>query len=85
MGSSQLSEKRPSQTETCEADVAAQADPPSRTPLPKLQLLILFLIQLAEPVVSKVIFPFVNQFVRGTGIIGGNQANTGYYSGTDIS
>ena len=31
------------------------------TPLPKLQLTILLLIQIAEPVSSQVIYPFINQ------------------------
>ncbi|KAJ2926059.1 hypothetical protein H1R20_g11037, partial [Candolleomyces eurysporus] len=52
-----------------------------RTPLPKLQLLIVFLIQFAEPVTATVIYPFVNQFVRETGITGGDEAKTGYYAG----
>ncbi|KAJ2926053.1 hypothetical protein H1R20_g11034, partial [Candolleomyces eurysporus] len=52
-----------------------------RTPLPKLQLLIVFLIQFAEPVTATVIYPFVNQFVRETGITGGDETKTGYYAG----
>ena len=52
-----------------------------RTPLPKVQLLTLMLIQLAEPIVCKVIFPFVNQFVRSTGITGGDERKIGYFGG----
>jgi hypothetical protein len=52
-----------------------------RTPLPKVQLFTLLLIQLGEPVVSKVIFPFVNTFVRETGITGGDERKTGYFGG----
>ncbi|KAF6759870.1 major facilitator superfamily domain-containing protein [Ephemerocybe angulata] len=52
-----------------------------RTPLPKLQLAIVFLIQFAEPVTATVIYPFVNQFVRETGITGGDETKTGYYAG----
>lgn len=52
-----------------------------RTPLPKLQLAVVFLIQFAEPVTAMVIYPFVNQLVRETGITGGNEAKTGYYAG----
>lgn len=51
------------------------------TPIPWLQLSLILLIQLAEPIVSKVIFPFVNQFVRSTGITGGDATKTGYFSG----
>ena len=56
-----------------------------RTPLPKLQLFVVFLIQFAEPVTATVIYPFVNQFVRETGITGGDEAKTGYYAGIVVS
>ncbi|KAJ2926058.1 hypothetical protein H1R20_g11036, partial [Candolleomyces eurysporus] len=52
-----------------------------RTPLPKLQVFITFLIQFAEPVTATVIYPFFNQFVRDTGITGGDETKTGYYAG----
>ncbi|KAJ2926063.1 hypothetical protein H1R20_g11032, partial [Candolleomyces eurysporus] len=52
-----------------------------RTPLPKFQLFTVFLIQFAEPVTATVIYPFVNQFVRETGITGGDETKTGYYAG----
>ncbi|OJT01791.1 Protein ZINC INDUCED FACILITATOR-LIKE 1 [Trametes pubescens] len=51
------------------------------TPLPKLQLLILLYLQLAEPITSTVIYPFVNQLVRETGITGGDERKTGYFAG----
>lgn len=54
---------------------------PKRTPLPKFQLFIVFLIQFSEPVTSTVIYPFVNQFVRDTGVIDGDERKTGYYAG----
>ncbi|KAF8071614.1 major facilitator superfamily multidrug-resistance, DHA1 sub-family [Lyophyllum atratum] len=54
---------------------------PKRTPLPTFQLFIVFLIQFAEPVTATVIYPFVNQFVRDTGITGGDERKTGYYAG----
>jgi hypothetical protein len=57
----------------------------ARTPLPKLQVFIAFLIQFAEPVTATVIYPFVNQFVRETGITGGDEAKTGYYAGIVVS
>ncbi|KAJ3737323.1 major facilitator superfamily domain-containing protein [Lentinula guzmanii] len=53
----------------------------SQTPLPKLQLAIVFLIQLTEPIAATVIYPFINQFVNDTGITGGNEKKTGYYAG----
>ncbi|KAL0945405.1 hypothetical protein HGRIS_000897 [Hohenbuehelia grisea] len=52
-----------------------------QTPLPRLQLAITYLIAGAEPVANSVIYPFVNQFVRETGITGGDERKTGYYAG----
>ncbi|CDO77007.1 hypothetical protein BN946_scf184298.g34 [Trametes cinnabarina] len=51
------------------------------TPLPKLQLFILLYLQLAEPITSTVIYPFVNQLVSETGITGGDERKTGYFAG----
>ncbi|KAJ6451943.1 major facilitator superfamily multidrug-resistance, DHA1 sub-family [Mycena sanguinolenta] len=52
-----------------------------RTPLPKLQLTIAMLIQAAEALSATVIFPFVPQFVRDTGVTGGDERKTGYWAG----
>ncbi|KAF8217624.1 major facilitator superfamily multidrug-resistance, DHA1 sub-family [Mycena galopus ATCC 62051] len=52
-----------------------------RTPLPKLQLTITMLIQAAEALSATVIFPFVPQFVRDTGITDGDERKTGYWAG----
>ncbi|KAF8217566.1 major facilitator superfamily domain-containing protein [Mycena galopus ATCC 62051] len=52
-----------------------------RTPLPKLQLAIAMLIQAAEALSATVIFPFVPQFVRDTGITDGDERKTGYWAG----
>ncbi|KAJ8496604.1 hypothetical protein ONZ51_g991 [Trametes cubensis] len=51
------------------------------TPLPKMQLFILLYLQLAEPITSTVIYPFVNQLVRETGVTGGDERKTGYFAG----
>jgi hypothetical protein len=51
------------------------------TPLPKFQIFIVYLIQLAEPITGLVIYPFINQFVRETGITHGDERRTGYYAG----
>ncbi|KAJ7034582.1 major facilitator superfamily multidrug-resistance, DHA1 sub-family [Mycena alexandri] len=51
------------------------------TPLPKLQLTIAVLIQAAEALSATVIFPFVPQFVRDTGITRGDERKTGYWAG----
>jgi len=61
-----------------EYDPSLQEKP---TPLPKLQLFSVFLIQAAEPITATVIYPFINQFVRETGITGGDEKKTGYYAG----
>ena len=55
------------------------------TPLPKLQLFITYLIQFSEPITALVIYPFVNQFVRDTGITNGDETKTGYYAGVIVS
>jgi len=58
---------------------------PRRTPLPKYQLFIVYLAQVTEPVTASVIYPFVNQFVRDTGVIDGDERKTGYYAGVIVS
>lgn len=52
-----------------------------RTPLPWSQLLIVLAIQLSEPISATVIYPFLPDFVRQTGVTGGDETRTGYYSG----
>ncbi|KAL0945400.1 hypothetical protein HGRIS_000894 [Hohenbuehelia grisea] len=52
-----------------------------RTRLPHIQLSIVYLIATAEPISSTVIYPFINQFVRETGITRGDERKTGYYAG----
>ncbi|KAJ4478078.1 major facilitator superfamily domain-containing protein [Lentinula aciculospora] len=54
---------------------------PERTPIPKLQVSMVLLIQLSEPIAATVIYPFVNQFVASTGITQGDEKKTGYYAG----
>ncbi len=56
-------------------------DKKKRTPLPWMQLSIVYLIQFAEPITSSVIYPFINQFVRETGITKGDERKTGYFAG----
>ena len=51
------------------------------TPLPKLQLFIVFLIQFSEPIAGLVIYPLINQLVQETGITKGDERETGYYAG----
>jgi hypothetical protein len=56
-----------------------------RIPLPKLQLFIVCLIQLSEPVTATVIYPFINQLVRETGVTIGDERKTGYFAGIIVS
>ncbi|KAJ3747846.1 major facilitator superfamily domain-containing protein [Lentinula detonsa] len=51
------------------------------TPLPKVQVFIVILMQLTEPISATVIFPFINQMVLSTGITGGDEKKSGYYAG----
>ena len=55
--------------------------PAKETPLPRWQLFFLLYLQLAEPITSTVIYPFVNQLVRQTGVTGGDERKTGYFAG----
>ncbi|KAF5379785.1 hypothetical protein D9615_005700 [Tricholomella constricta] len=52
-----------------------------KKPFPAFQIAILLLLKLTEPINSTVIYPFVNQFVRDTGITRGDERKTGYYAG----
>lgn len=61
------------------------SDSLKETPLPKLQLFLLLYLQLAEPVTSTVVYPFVNQLVRQTGVTGGDDEKTGYFAGLIVS
>ncbi|KZT07602.1 MFS general substrate transporter [Laetiporus sulphureus 93-53] len=51
------------------------------TPLPRLQIGILLLLQLAEPITSQCIYPFINQFISELDITGGDERKVGYYAG----
>ncbi|KAK0218324.1 major facilitator superfamily multidrug-resistance, DHA1 sub-family [Armillaria nabsnona] len=63
------------------ASESVQATETKQTPLPRWQLLTVFLVQLAEPITATVIFPFAPEFIRRTGITGGDETKTGYYAG----
>jgi hypothetical protein len=38
-------------------------------------------ISTAEPINATVIYPYINQFIRETGVINGDERKTGYYAG----
>ncbi|KIK47058.1 hypothetical protein CY34DRAFT_74826 [Suillus luteus UH-Slu-Lm8-n1] len=60
---------------------SAEATKKPKTPLPKRQICILMMLQLAEPIASTSIFPYINQLISELGITGGNDAAVGYYAG----
>ncbi|KAF8828417.1 hypothetical protein HHX47_DHR4000652 [Lentinula edodes] len=51
------------------------------TPLPRIQVFIVILMQLTEPISATVIFPFINQLVLSTGVTNGDEKKSGYYAG----
>ncbi|KAF9522054.1 major facilitator superfamily multidrug-resistance, DHA1 sub-family, partial [Crepidotus variabilis] len=51
------------------------------TPLPWFQLIIVLVLQLAEPLTGQVISPFAPQLIRDIGITHGNESQVGYYVG----
>ncbi|KAH7928319.1 MFS general substrate transporter [Leucogyrophana mollusca] len=53
----------------------------AKTPLPKVQLSILLLATLTEPISSQCIYPFINQLVSEIGVTGGDERKVGYYAG----
>lgn len=53
--------------------------------MPKLQLLLLLLIQITEPITAEVIYPFIIGAVRNTGITHGDEKKTGYYAGVIVN
>lgn len=59
----------------------AQQQKRVRTPLPLRQILILLLLQLAEPLTSQVISPFAPQLIRDIGVTHGDETKVGYYVG----
>ena len=74
-------------SELAEGVVTSNSTPDSlvhATPLPKVQLALLLYLQLAEPITSTVIYPFVNQLVRRTGITKGDDGKTGYFVGAIV-
>ncbi|KAJ7470767.1 major facilitator superfamily domain-containing protein [Mycena latifolia] len=72
-----MPEDAPENQHDAEASVVAK----KRTPLPKFQVFILLFIQFAEPITALVIYPFIMQLVRDTGITGGEETKTGYFAG----
>lgn len=55
--------------------------PRKRTPLPKVQIFVISLIQFCEPVTASVIYPFIPLLIASTGITGGDETKIGYFAG----
>lgn len=51
------------------------------TPLPWFQFSITLFLQLAEPLTSQVIYPFMPELIRDLGVTHGNESQVGYYVG----
>ncbi|KAG1736558.1 major facilitator superfamily domain-containing protein [Suillus lakei] len=60
---------------------AVQQSQKKATPLPKLQISILLLALLVEPIASQSIYPYINQLVSELDITGGDERKVGYYAG----
>ncbi|OAX31596.1 MFS general substrate transporter [Rhizopogon vinicolor AM-OR11-026] len=60
---------------------AGQQGQKKPTPLLKLQISILLLALLIEPISSRYIYPYVNQLVSELDITGGDKRKVGYYAG----
>ncbi|KAF8813393.1 major facilitator superfamily transporter [Phlegmacium glaucopus] len=54
---------------------------PLPNPLPKLQLGIILLLQICEPITSQSIYPYINQLITELDITGGDDRKVGYYAG----
>ncbi|KAH9059729.1 MFS general substrate transporter [Lactarius vividus] len=59
--------------------------PRKATPLPITQIAVLLLLQLAEPITSLSISPYINQLVRELPVVGGDERKVGYYAGLIVS
>ncbi|KAI9443939.1 MFS general substrate transporter [Lactarius indigo] len=59
--------------------------PRKKTPLPTNQMLILFLLELCEPITSQSINPYINQLVGELPVVGGDERKVGYYAGLIVS
>ncbi|ESK95906.1 member of major facilitator superfamily multidrug- dha1 sub-family [Moniliophthora roreri MCA 2997] len=53
----------------------------TKSPLPKLQIAIILLLQICEPLTSQSIYPYINQLVSELDITGGDERKVGYYAG----
>ncbi|KAH7906267.1 MFS general substrate transporter [Hygrophoropsis aurantiaca] len=61
--------------------ITSLKDKKQPTPLPKVQISILLMVQLIEPFSAHCIYPFINQLVRELDITEGDERKVGYYAG----
>ncbi|KAF8879308.1 major facilitator superfamily domain-containing protein [Gymnopilus junonius] len=54
---------------------------PTRAPLPKLQIAIILLLQVCEPICSQSIYPYINELVGTLDVTGGDERKVGYFAG----
>ncbi|KAF8269709.1 major facilitator superfamily domain-containing protein [Lactarius quietus] len=59
--------------------------PRTETPLPITHLVVLFLLQLCEPIASQSIRPYINQLISELPVTGGDERKVGYYAGLIIA
>ncbi|KZT24425.1 major facilitator superfamily multidrug-resistance, DHA1 sub-family [Neolentinus lepideus HHB14362 ss-1] len=67
------------------AAAETQMSKPETTPLPWLQLSIIYWLQLSEPMTGYVLYPIINQMVLEYGLTGGDAEEIGYYAGVIMS
>ncbi|KAF8875920.1 major facilitator superfamily domain-containing protein [Infundibulicybe gibba] len=70
-----------SDNHTIDEETALLAPAKKSTPLPKVQIGIVLLLQLCEPITSHSIYPYINQLVSELDITGGDERKVGYYAG----
>ncbi|KAF9016605.1 MFS general substrate transporter [Hymenopellis radicata] len=66
-------------TPTSETSVERRKRAP--TPLPMVQIWVVLLLQIVEPITSQSIYPYINQLVSELDITGGDERRVGYYAG----
>ena len=69
------------QSDEGDAEERQYTDKDLVSPLPKLQLFVVLLMQLAEPVTASFLYPFVNRLVVLSGVTKGDERKAGYYVG----
>ncbi|KAH9935200.1 major facilitator superfamily transporter [Epithele typhae] len=62
-------------------EARAPAEPKKKTPLPMVQIGIVMLLHISEPMSGLTIFPFINQLISELDITGGDPKKVGYYAG----